>query len=305
MARYVVLHHSVLTASANRRRTSSRSRPNLNAVDQSRAFCGDGSAPRWFAGQPGWWESHYVDAVDEIVNFLARDGLSLRAGGSLTWAVVTASSRWGWHREVQAGSVIGLDLEPVDMEFLASMAAQHGVAMEQPGLTFGVTQNKSLAIPDDSVDIVITWSVFEHVSNIPGLLAEIRRVLVPGGLLFVQIWPLFFSEHRLPLVAVVRPAVFHLRLDDEEFRSQLRTRVGSQELAEAMLGLYASCNRLTLDQLGSALIEAGFYIGTIETDRAAVHIPPELQHMKLSLLTTAGLKLIAVAPHLGPRRDSN
>jgi 2-polyprenyl-3-methyl-5-hydroxy-6-metoxy-1,4-benzoquinol methylase len=297
MARYVVLHHSVLTASANRRRTSSRSRPNLNAVDQSRAFCGDGSAARWFAGQPGWWESHYVDAVDEIVNFLARDGLSLEGRRVLDLGCGDGIISLGLASRSPAGSVIGLDLEPVDMEFLASMAAQHGVAIEQPGLTFGVTQNEGLAIPDDSVDIVITWSVFEHVSNIPGLLAEIRRVLVPGGLLFVQIWPLFFSEHGSHLWQWFDEPFSHLRLDDEEFRSQLRTRVGSQELAEAMLGLYASCNRLTLDQLGSALIEAGFYIGTIETDRAAVHIPPELQHMKLSLLTTAGLKLIAVAPH--------
>lgn len=61
-----------------------------------------------------------------------------------------------------------------------------------------------------------------------------------------------------------------------------------------MLDLFASRNRLTLDEPGSALVAAGFYISKVETDRAAVHIPPDIQHAPLSLLTTAGLKLTAV-----------
>jgi SAM-dependent methyltransferase len=268
-------------------------------VGNNGAFSGNRSAARWFAEQPNWWKSHYVDAVDEIVNFLAGDGLSLDGRRVLDLGCGDGIISLGLASRTSVDSVVGLDLEPVDLDFLADKAAKHGVAIDQPRLTFGVTQNTRLALEDQSVDSVITWSVFEHVSDVPSLLAEIRRVLVPGGLLFIQIWPLFYSEHGSHLWEWFDEPFPHLRLDDEEFRSQLHARIGSSELGEAMLELYASCNRLTLDQLGSSLTGAGFFIAKIETDRTSVHIPSGLQHIDLSLLTTAGLKLIAVAPHAG------
>jgi hypothetical protein len=107
---------------------------------------------------------------------------------------------------------------------------------------------------------------------------------------------LYFSEHGSHLWPWFDESFPHLRLGEHELLSQLRRRTGSDDLAQAMLDLYNSCNRITLDQLGSALIDTGFYISKIETDRVAVHIPPELQRMPLSLLTTDGVKLIAVKP---------
>jgi hypothetical protein len=71
------------------------------------------------------------------------------------------------------------------------------------------------------VDVVITWSVFEHVSNVPELLAEIRRVLVNDGLLFIQIWPLFFSEHGSHLWPWFDEPFPHLRLEDEDLGAEL------------------------------------------------------------------------------------
>lgn len=251
---------------------------------------------RWMATHMDWWAGHYVQAVDEIVDFLAGDGLSLKGRRVLDLGCGDGILSLGLATRTAAESVLGLDLQPVDSQFLASNAAEHGVSVEQPLLTFAVSQETNLGIPDGSVDIVITWSVFEHVFDLPGLLAEIRRVLVPNGLLFVQIWPLFFSEHGSHMWQWFDEPFPHLVLDDEEFHAKLRRRTGSPELARAMIDCYESCNRLTLDDLGSALIAAGFYISKVETYRNAVHIPPELQHLSLSLLTTSGVKLTAVKP---------
>jgi SAM-dependent methyltransferase len=165
-------------------------------------------------------------------------------------------------------------------------------------LTFGVSQSADLGLADNSVDIVVTWSVFEHVWNLPELLTEIRRVLVPDGLLFIQIWPLFYSEHGSHLWPWFDVPYPHLRLDDDEIMAELRERTGDPDLTESMIHLYSSCNRVTLDELGSALTASGFYISKVETEQSAVHIPPELQHTPLSLLTTAGVKLTAVKPAL-------
>jgi len=264
---------------------------------QGRAFSGgDRSAVRWFAEQPGWWESHYIQAVDEVVDFLAGDGLSLEGRRILDLGCGDGIFALGLASRTPVDSVVGLDLQPVDAEFLTNQAAEHGVPVDEPRLTFGVSQTTNLGIPDNSVDVVIAWSVFEHASDVPALLTEIRRVLVTDGLLFIQIWPLFFSEHGSHLWPWFDEPYPHLRLEPDQFAAEVRARTGSADLAQAMLDLYASCNRLTLDELGSALIAAGFYISKVETDQVAVHIPPELQHMQLSLLTTAGVKVAAVKP---------
>jgi ubiquinone/menaquinone biosynthesis C-methylase UbiE len=266
-------------------------------MDHDRAFSGgDSSAVRWYADQPGWWNSHYVQAVDEVVNFLAGDGLSLEGRRLLDLGCGDGILALGLASRTPAASVLGLDLQPVDSEFLARKALENGVSVDEPRLTFGTSQATCLGIADDSMDLVVAWSVFEHVANVPALLAEIRRVLVTDGLLFIQIWPLYFSEHGSHLWPWFDEPFAHLRLNEADLVTELRDRAESPELARAMHDLYASCNRLTLDELGSALVEAGFYISKIETDGAAIHVPPELQAMPLSLLTVPGLKLLAVKP---------
>lgn len=258
-----------------------------------RAF-GKASAVRWYAEQPDWWEAHYEVAVDIIVDFLAGDGLSLDGRRVLDLGCGDGIISLGLAARTKASAIMGFDLEPIDTEFLAGIAAEHGVGVDEPRLTFGVSEPNRLPVPDESVDVVVTWSVFEHVVDVAGLLAEVRRVLVPDGLLFLQIWPLYFSEHGSHLWPWFDEPFPHLRLSENELLSHLRRRTGSDDLAKAMLDLYNSCNRITLDQLGCALTDAGLYISKVETDRVAVHVPPELQHVPLSLLTTEGVKLIAV-----------
>jgi ubiquinone/menaquinone biosynthesis C-methylase UbiE len=264
-------------------------------VTENRAFGGSGaSAARWLAEQPGWWEGHYLEAVDHIVEFLAGDGLAFDGKRILDVGCGDGIISLGLATRTTARMVTGLDLEPVDVDYLTTRASERGVDANRPNLTFGVSSENDLGLPDDSLDVVVAWSVFEHVRDVPGLLCEIRRVLVDDGLLFIQIWPLYFSEHGSHLWPWIDEPFHHLRRDHEDIASQVRRQAESPELAAAALDLYASCNRLTLDDLGAAVHDAGFYLAKVETDRVAVHIPPELQKMPLSLLTTAGVTLLAV-----------
>jgi SAM-dependent methyltransferase len=60
-------------------------------------------------------------------------------------------------------------------------------------------------IPGSSLDLVICVSVLEHVSDAPGLLHEIHRILKPGGRALINVpswrgkWFLEFSAFRLGL----------------------------------------------------------------------------------------------------------
>ena len=56
---------------------------------------------------------------------------------------------------------------------------------------------KTLPFPDSHFDAVVCFEVLEHVFNIEEVLAEIRRVLKPGGQLLVSI-PFAWDEHEIP-----------------------------------------------------------------------------------------------------------
>lgn len=64
-----------------------------------------------------------------------------------------------------------------------------------PALTYLAPQDAAdLPLPDDSLDVVFSCSVLEHVSDLDAVLREQRRVLKPGGSCFHQV---DFRDHRL------------------------------------------------------------------------------------------------------------
>jgi SAM-dependent methyltransferase len=56
-----------------------------------------------------------------------------------------------------------------------------------------------LELPDDSIDYVVSHSVFEHVHDVPAAAAELRRVLRPGGIarLSIHLFPCLSGGHRM------------------------------------------------------------------------------------------------------------
>lgn len=83
--------------------------------------------------------------------------------------------------EAGAASVIGVD---IDAGAIAAAVAQY----DDPRMSFHVSEIRRLPIDDASVDVILSCDVFEHVADVPGLLAECRRVLAPGGVLLIGTW---------------------------------------------------------------------------------------------------------------------
>lgn len=50
-----------------------------------------------------------------------------------------------------------------------------------------------IPLPDRSIDLVVSHSVLEHVADVPAALANFDRVLKVGGLVFITIYPLYYS----------------------------------------------------------------------------------------------------------------
>jgi SAM-dependent methyltransferase len=129
--------------------------------------------------------------VIDIAAELARDRVVART--ALDFGAGVGYSVPFFARHLPAARVTCLD---VSRKSLAVGAAQHGAAAE-----FRHFDGKRIPYPDDTFDVALASCVFHHIPHDEhvALLAEIRRVLTPGGRLFV-------FEHN-PLNPLTRHAV--------------------------------------------------------------------------------------------------
>lgn len=89
-----------------------------------------------------------------------------------------------------ASSVIGIDID----EFAIERANKK---YQIEGLTFITSTRDKIPIGDESVDTVISYDVFEHVSNVPAMTGELYRILRPKGQILIgtQGWRHPYSPH--------------------------------------------------------------------------------------------------------------
>jgi SAM-dependent methyltransferase len=99
-------------------------------------------------------------------------------------------------RLIPSGQVTGLDREASQVERAQNHAARLGLANAH----FKVGSIYELPFPDASFDIVFAHAVFEHLASPAAALAEVRRVLVPGGLVALRSpdWGGFIVAPEIP-----------------------------------------------------------------------------------------------------------
>lgn len=84
-----------------------------------------------------------------------------------------------------------------------SVDSYFGMDIEQSGHDHSYSQvdvfydGQSIPFPDECFDHVFSSEVFEHVSNLDELIAEINRVTKRGGTLLVTL-PFVWDEHEIP-----------------------------------------------------------------------------------------------------------
>jgi 2-polyprenyl-3-methyl-5-hydroxy-6-metoxy-1,4-benzoquinol methylase len=100
-------------------------------------------------------------------------------------------------------------------ELALAGATTHGVDIDEPGLAkarqrfgdrvdFQVARGEDLPFADDSMDVVVLNHIYEHVVNPEAVVADIHRVLRPGGVLYLGVghkWQVLEPHHRLPLLS--------------------------------------------------------------------------------------------------------
>ena len=247
-----------------------------------------------------WFREHFDTAAAEVIDFLAASGIELTGREVADVGTGDGIIDLGVALKAKPTQLVGFDISETDPERLLALAKREGVAKKLPSeLEFRLSEPTRLPWDDNSFDVVFSWSTFEHVAEPIPLLRDIHRVMRPLGVLMIQLWPLFHSQHGSHLWQYFPEGFVQLLCPDVEIETAVRQNPGPDvEWSEKLLTEFRSCNRITLDGLHAALSAAGFRVSKIELMSETVVVPPELKQVPLSLLGISGAKLLATAEPL-------
>ena len=169
------------------------------------------------------------------------------------------------------------------------------MATELPeDLRFAVSEPRAIPAETASFDVAVTWSAFEHVGEPISVLGEMRRILKPDGVLFLQLWPFFHSARGSHLWDWFADDFVNLLKTEDEIVSHMRANpFQSEGWTEYMIDEYRHLNRIDVDELQRSLLAAGLAVRKFELLTHTVRIPTELQRHPLSRLGIGGVKLLA------------
>jgi SAM-dependent methyltransferase len=242
-----------------------------------------------------WFREHFDEAAQAILEFFAGDGIEVLGKRVADVGAGDGIIDLGLALKGSPARLVGFDIVETDVEALQGFAAREGVATTLPeNLEFRLSEERLIPADDSAFDLVVSWSTFEHVADPAALLREIRRILDPHGVLMIQIWPFFHSQHGSHLWQYFPEGFAQLLNTAEEIEEAVRSNPGPDpEWSEVLIEQFHSCNRLTLDELQLALHAAGFAVRKLELLSEVLHLPPGLDRYPLSLLGVSGVKLLA------------
>jgi len=243
-----------------------------------------------------WFGEHYEEAANQVISFLADDDITMAGRQVADVGCGDGIIDLGVLDKAGPAQLVGFDVVATDTDHLLEFARSEGVAEELPaGLEFRTSEATHLPADDDSFDIVFTWSAFEHIAEPQAVAAEIRRVLRPDGVVMLQLWPFYNSEHGAHLwQSIPGSFVQHLSALADIEAAVRSAALHPPELMDEFIEVYRTLNRITLDDLQRALLGGGLCVTKVELISETVRIPPELFRRSLSHLAVSGVKLLAV-----------
>ena len=243
-----------------------------------------------------WFREHFHEVPNQIVEFFESAGLTLEGRRVADVGSGDGIVDLGLVHRARPAQLVGFDIVPTDPAALLASVHAAGVADALPAeLSFEGCGDRELPCDDQSFDHVVSWSTFEHVSDAVATAAEIRRILRPEGVLFLQLYPFFHSAHGSHLWTWYPEGFEQLRASPEHVDAAVRGApdAASPEWMEARLADFHSLNRLTVDQLQDALEQGGLTIRLVELMTHRFHVPDDVGRHRLLDLAVDGIKLLA------------
>lgn len=244
-----------------------------------------------------WFAEHYGEAVGHIIDFHAAVGISLEGKRVADIGCGDGIIDLGLAHKARPEQLIGFDIEPTNVDHLLAQAHKEIAITELPAeLEFHQSSPEAIPAENASFDHLVTWSAFEHVVNPVAVLKEMRRIIRPDGVMFLQLWPFYHSERGSHLWDWFPEPFHHLnQLAGEISEEARRSDRHPKEWTEMMVREFGNLNRITLDELQRSILASGFTIRRFELYTNPVQLTPELARYPLSVLGISGVKLLATA----------
>lgn len=120
-----------------------------------------------------WWIDGFTDGVDpEYVEQIIPLALEELAGRHIVLDVGCGDGQIARALAAQGSTVLGIDPTQLHIDIANERAG---------GPTYVLGGATELPVPDNSQDAVVACLVFEHIDEVDAAIAEVARVLKPGG----------------------------------------------------------------------------------------------------------------------------
>jgi SAM-dependent methyltransferase len=164
----------------------------------------------------------------------------------------------------------------------------------QSRLSYLIYDGARLPFPDNSFDLIFSWGVFEHIADVPAVLAETRRVVKPEGRIFIIVFPWFPSFAGSHLADYISEPFFHLHRSPDWVYARLREFVAAhagenlnyrgffgpgdcslqQFVFEHMWPAYCTLNRYSARMFLAAAMGNGLVIERLQSATEKLENPP-------------------------------
>ena len=131
-------------------------------------------------------------SAQETVARVKKDIEPLQPRTILEVGASTGLNCYALAKLIEGSKVFGVEPEIQAVKVAQSMRAAQELS---PIFIEGIGEN--IPLPDESVDLILCHTVIEHVRDVPKVISEMNRVLVPGGVIHLEapnyMWP--FEPH--------------------------------------------------------------------------------------------------------------
>ncbi|HUS58101.1 MAG TPA: class I SAM-dependent methyltransferase [Planctomycetota bacterium] len=126
------------------------------------------------------------------------------------------------YAEEDPSLIVGVE---IDEQYVRQAAAYAGEKLPGRPVAFVLADAAKMPFADASFDVIVSHDVFEHLSEPQRVLEECRRVLVPGGRMYLSFGPLWYSPYGGHVVYFSPVPWSHLLVPEKTmFRARSRFR---------------------------------------------------------------------------------
>lgn len=246
-------------------------------------------------GEKEWIHSHYF-AIPEMIAYFCGD---MRGARVLDVGCGEMLANFGL-LPLGVQEVTGLDLQgrwTADLPRVRDRVQDQGIEVSpRYAEVLRYVEYDGLRFPfeDQSFDIVISWSAFEHIADVPQVLREIKRVCRRDGRVFLQVCPWFHCLQGSHLTDFIEEPYFHLKRPPEWVWQKLNEYVDQHpEKRDFVLGHmwpeYRSLNKYSANRFYADVMATGFKVEkaiTVTYEQNLAEAPPDVPLADLMIYET-------------------